>query len=116
MNPNPNPLQHDYRVGWTKSNLSCYELEALDQLSSNDNIVIKPADKGSAVVIMDRDDYLREGFRQLNDTYYYKKLDEPIYKQTIPMVDKIVNILHTKKFINTKQKNFLLSDKEPRAR
>ncbi|XP_028459985.1 uncharacterized protein LOC114572514 [Perca flavescens] len=108
-------LQNDYRVGWTKSNLSRYELEALDQLSSNNNLVIKPADKGSAVVILDREDYLQEGFRQLNNTYYYKKLDGPIFKQTIPMVDKIVNTLHAKKFINTKQKNFLLSDKEPRA-
>ncbi|XP_028420561.1 uncharacterized protein LOC114546095 [Perca flavescens] len=89
-------LQNDYRVGWTKSNLSRYELEALDQLSSNNNLVIKPADKGSAVVILDREDYLQEGFRQLNNTYYYKKLDGPIFKQTIPMVDKIVNTLHAK--------------------
>lgn len=111
-----NTFQHSYKIGWTKPNLSRFELEALEQLSSNKDIVLKPADKGSAVVIMDRADYLHEGFRQLNDTHYYAKLDNPIYKETIPLIDKIVNTLHTKKFINTKQKHFLLSEKEPRAR
>lgn len=111
-----NTLQHNHKIGWTKPNLSKFELEALEQLSSNNDIVLKPADKGSAVVIMDRADYLYEGFRQLNDTYYYTKLDNPIYKETIPLVDKIVNTLYTKKFINIKQKHFLLSEKEPRAR
>ena len=29
-------------------------------LIHNDNIIIRPADKGSAVVIQNRDDYVRE--------------------------------------------------------
>ena len=33
----------------------------------NPEIVIKKADKGSAVVIMNTTDYLREGYRQLRD-------------------------------------------------
>ena len=44
-------------------------------MSKNDNIIIKPADKGSAVVIMDRLDYLKIGYTQLSDKHFYRKLD-----------------------------------------
>ena len=41
----------------------------------NDNsVIIKEADKGSAVVVWDRDDYLREAKNQLNDKNVYKEL------------------------------------------
>lgn len=78
--------------------------------------MVKPADKGSAVVIMDRKDYLWEGYRQLEDVNYYTKLDRPIYKDTIPLFEKIVTSLCDKRFINTKQKGYLLSNKECRPR
>lgn len=109
-------FQHQYRTGWAKPNLSKFESLALEQLRKNNDIVVKPADKGSAVVIMDRKDYLHEGYRQLGDVNYYVKLEQPIYKDTVPVVHKIVNSLCDKRFINSKQKSFLLSDAEPRAR
>ncbi|KAF7693726.1 hypothetical protein HF521_007479, partial [Silurus meridionalis] len=82
----------------------------------NQNIIIKPADKGSATVIMDREQYLWEGYRQLQDRTYYQKLDKPIYPDTVPLVKEIVQILYTKKHINAKQKSYLLGDTEPRSR
>ena len=39
------------------------------------DIVIKPTDKGGALVIMDSKDYFAEGIRQLNDRNYYQKLN-----------------------------------------
>ena len=36
--------------------------------------MIKPADKGSAVVVMNTEDYLQEGHRQLSNSEFYKKL------------------------------------------
>ncbi|KAG7520675.1 hypothetical protein JOB18_034130 [Solea senegalensis] len=65
---------------------------------------------------MDRVQYLWEGYRQLNDKNYYVKLQKPIYLDTIPLVTKIINKLHEKKFINSKQKQYLLGDPEPRPR
>ena len=109
-------FQKNYRIGWVKSNLSKVETEALHQLSAQDQIVIKPADKGSAVVLMDRQDYLWEGHRQLNDRNYYTKLDRPIYKDTIPLVNKILLSLYNKKFISHKQMTYLQGNKEPRMR
>uniref|UniRef100_A0A8C9ZVX9 Uncharacterized protein n=1 Tax=Sander lucioperca TaxID=283035 RepID=A0A8C9ZVX9_SANLU len=109
-------LHEDPLPCWTKSNLSKFENEALRQLSENNDIVIKPADKGSAVVLMDRKDYLWEGHRQLSDQNYYTKLDRPIYKDTIPLVNKILLSLYNKKFINHKQMSYLQGNNEPRMR
>lgn len=66
-------------------------------------MVIKPADKGSAVVVMDREQYLWEGKRQLQDTNYYTKLDTPLFPETAKLVTQIVDKLLEKKFINKKQ-------------
>ena len=54
-----------------RSNLIRTEIEALKSLRSNKDIVIKKADKGSAVVIQNRKDYIDEGLRQLNDKAFY---------------------------------------------
>lgn len=109
-------FQKHHKIGWNKPNLNKFETEALHQLSENNEIVIKPADKGSSVVLMDRKDYLWEGYRQLNDKNYYTKLNKPIYKDTIPLVNKILLSLYNKKFINHKQKTYLQGNKEPRMR
>ena len=58
-----------------RNNLTPNERKALKELCNNKDIIIKPADKGSAVVIMQREDYLREGYRQLSDPKFYRKLD-----------------------------------------
>ena len=57
-----------------RDNISPAERKALNQLKHRDDIVIKPADKGSAVVILSKDDYIQEGERQLSNTTYYCKL------------------------------------------
>ena len=49
-------------------NLPPDEEQALGDLITARGLVIKPADKGSAVVLMDRADYVSEALRQLNDT------------------------------------------------
>ena len=52
-------------------NLSFEERSALKDLKSNVNLVIREADKGCSVVVMDRQRYIEEGYRQLNDTSVY---------------------------------------------
>lgn len=83
-----------------KPNLNPAELKALQELQGNKDIIIKPADKGSAIVIFDRKQYLEEGYRQLNDKKYYSNLEKPIYLDTVPMMEKIIDNLYKKKFIN----------------
>ena len=51
----------------TNYNLSKEEYLTMRNLQNDRNIVIKPADKVSAVVVWDRTDYLKEAERQLID-------------------------------------------------
>ena len=55
-------------------NLSRSERCAIQTLKNNKDIIIKPADKGSAVVILNTTDYISEARGQLNNTKFYKKL------------------------------------------
>lgn len=105
-----------YKTLHEKFNISLEESKALRELKNNKHIVIKPADKGSAVVIMSRQQYILEVERQLNDSVYYEKLQKPIYMDTIPMIHDIVNTLKKKKFITGKQKQYLIGQGEPRQR
>ena len=44
-------------------------------MADDKQIVIKKADKGSCVVIWDRDDYLAEAERQLKDENVYRNVN-----------------------------------------
>ena len=46
------------------------------QLYTNNEIVIKPADKGGSIVIMNTTDYISEANRQLNNHNHYEQLQE----------------------------------------
>ena len=43
-------------------------------LPNDRNIVIKKADKGSCVAVLDREDYIAEASKQLNDESVYKSV------------------------------------------
>ena len=48
---------------------------ALHDLKGNNDIAIKPADKGGSIVIRDKDNYMKETSTQLHDGHFYKKID-----------------------------------------
>ena len=51
-------------------------LKNLRRRTQTDEIVIKSANKGSATVIMSREDYVTEAMRQLNREEHYHRLDQ----------------------------------------
>ena len=59
-------LAHDFGTTYRR-NLTREEQRALQDLRTYDDIIIKQADKGSAVVVMDKQAYLQEAMRQLTD-------------------------------------------------
>ncbi|XP_045215214.2 uncharacterized protein LOC123565411 [Mercenaria mercenaria] len=71
-----NEILHSDKKYKYRSNLSKEEQEALKHLSQDETIVVKKADKGSSVVIMNRKDYISEAYRQLENNKYYERLDE----------------------------------------
>ncbi len=99
-------LLHD-RQG--QLNLKREEHLALRALRSNKNIVIKPADKGAAVVVMNRADYLREGMRQLENRTYYEPIDEGLKQSNRNSIDRIALRMKANGFIDTKTQLFLMS-------
>lgn len=109
-------LKKRFKIEKTGCNLTKAEIKGLKSLRKNNSIIIKPADKGSAIVIQDRFQYLWEGNRQLADKEYYLPLNKPLFPQTIPMVMKLIEQLYQKKYINMKQKKYLMGQTEPRPR
>ena len=57
------------------SNLSSDEWKTTRFLADDMSIVIKKANKGSAVVVWDRVDYIKEAQKLLKDKNKYKKLN-----------------------------------------
>ena len=71
-------------------NLPATECQALTELQACTDIVIKPVDKGSATVVMSKEAYTAEAYRQLTDSTYYHKLDE---NPTQDHADRVKNLL-----------------------
>ena len=59
-----------------KRNLKKEEWTAITTLRNNKDIVIKPADKGGNIVIINKEDYIQEGLRQLSGSNHYEILEE----------------------------------------
>ena len=97
-------------------NLSDMERQALEELRQNTSIIIKPADKGSAIVILDREQYVQEGLRQLQNTEYYQPLAAPIYLDTAAQIRGIVESMAQDKIISPKQSRYLIGEDAPRKR
>ena len=81
----------DYKVGY--SNLTKGERDAIYLLKNDNSVIIKEADKGSAVVVWDREDYLKEAKNQLNYKNVYKELtgnvDGPLEKIIKTVLKKV---------------------------
>ena len=62
----------------SNDNIGSNERRALSSLRKRTDIVIKRADKGSATVVMSKDDYLTRVMSHLNNMQFYEKLsDDP---------------------------------------
>ncbi|XP_061188704.1 uncharacterized protein LOC133196871 [Saccostrea echinata] len=72
-------------------NLSKEERSALQSLKNRDDIVIKKADKGSTVVVLDIKAYMAEAHRQLSDERFYKKLDSDFTKEFSTAITKTLH-------------------------
>ena len=55
----------------------------MQSLGEDRFIIIKPADKGSCVVVWDREDYLLEGYKQLSDTSTYNYVEVKKYNDKL---------------------------------
>ncbi|BHF77862.1 hypothetical protein SprV_0602097200 [Sparganum proliferum] len=92
-------------------NLTVDEEKGLRSLKTDDSIVVVPADKGGATVIMDKVDYVQKANTIFNDREAYAPLAEDPTKKQAAAIKKKVNELARLKLINTNDsKSMTLSD------
>ncbi|KAK3750140.1 hypothetical protein QZH41_004546 [Actinostola sp. cb2023] len=73
------------------TNLTEEEKTALKHLRQRKDIVIKPADKGGAVVVWSRPLYIQEANRQLSDARFYQHLSHDPLKEYQKTIKSVVN-------------------------
>ena len=58
-----------------KFNISLSERKAIECLKQKSNLIIKEADKGSAVVVMEKEFYINQTKKIIDDTSAYQEVD-----------------------------------------
>ena len=97
---------------WRKSNLSSNEWKAIRSLQKRDDIVIKPADKGGAIVVWDRNLYIQDAMSQLNKQESYKVVTQHSLTKDKRQIFLVINNLikaRQGKFISLNQRQRNLS-------
>lgn len=79
----------DMNANTKSDNLTTKEKQALEQLSNNPDLVIKPSAKGGNIVLMSNDKYISMCIKILNNTDWYK----PIKVETITRFNEEFYIL-----------------------
>ena len=96
--------------GKSYTNLTKDEREALHSLMYDDQIIIKPADKGSAVVLS-KDDYLLEASHQLSDTSVYRKCEGDPLKKVNNEIKSVLRDMFNLKEIKNNVRDYLIMKK-----
>ena len=104
--------KNEYKV---HNNLSKAERESLKLLGKDTSIIIRPADKGGAVVIQNTSDYNSEIQRQLSDIIFYRKLDCDPTNQFRAIVHKKLDFWLDNKELNKNEYNFMKIEYPPVA-
>lgn len=90
-----------------KTNISNKERAALKKRMDNKNIIIKNADKGGGIVILNQSDYLEEANRILSDKNYYQPLKSDPSKQFHEQYMHLITQAYQNKILNKKELKFL---------
>ena len=73
-----------------EDNLTIGERKALKDLKNNTKINLKKADKGTTRVVMDKEDKIKEGQSQLDNTDHYQPLDHSMVVETASKVTSLM--------------------------
>ena len=103
-----------YKHPGNGNNLSAHEAVALKELRDNPKIVIKPADKGGAVVIWGVEEYKSEAARQLSDRNFYRKVGRDNTSQIAKEINREIQLAFKNKHISVDQKNYFIVE-DPRT-
>ena len=77
-----------------KLNITREEKDAFYSLLNNEDIVIRPADKGSGIVILDKDDYINKLQKEMTGSAAYVETEKDLTHETMKKIKKLVNKMH----------------------
>lgn len=100
----------------SKQNLNIQEREAIKSLKQNSKLIIKQADKGSATVLMDKENYIFECNRLLSNNNHYQQIDEPRQPELSQKITTILQEMNQQCLISDKQFEYLKPPSNPRPR
>ena len=98
----------DFKTRTHHNNLPPSEKQAFLHLTKRDDIIIKPADKSSAVVVWSRPLYDAEAHRQLSDGRFYERLDHDPVKEYQQMIKSAVKQMIQANELPASAKNLVL--------
>lgn len=75
----------------TKYNISIQERKAITSLKENKDVIIKEADKGSSIVIMNKQYYLQKSYDILMNKSDYEELPENTDNKTMLKIKKLIS-------------------------
>ena len=110
-------IKHNVDVHVLKTdNLTQTESSAFRDLQERNDIIIKPTDKGSAIVVMDKTTYLQEAERQLSDCGFYKKLDSNPTLDFTQKIKRALEVMHVPSHIVDKTMEYLTPEDPKQGR
>ena len=100
-----------------KGNFNTKLKVVLRKLQRNNNIIIKKSDKGNCTVVVDREQYIREGKRQLDSCAHYMQIENDITNNVSKLVHATLTQLLNNGEINEKTMKYLspMGDKKTKT-
>ena len=93
-----------------KKNLTKEEYKAIKSLRTNADIIIKPAGKGRAIVILDKQSYINDGERQIHNNEFYEETETDLTGEVIHRINLHVNNMLQRGQISQNTCNYLTTD------
>ena len=101
-------IKHNVDVHIPKTdNLTQAERSAFRDIQERNDIIIRPADKGSAVVVMDKITYLQQAERQLSNCRFCEKLDSDPTLDFTQKITRVLDAMHARGHIDDKTMEYL---------
>jgi len=110
-----NEVASQKQNNWS-SNITPAETEALLSLKDNPTLVIKPADKGASIVLLNSEAYEKACYTQLADQKYYRLLQQPCAPRNAIAIKTVLDQMLRNREIDRRLYHSLLPSGEPRPR
>jgi hypothetical protein len=105
--------QHNYQPKG-KHNLTESERQALREISQDPTLILKPADKGGAIVVMTKEQYLQKAEDLLNNRHHYRRIYRDLNGEYTKQITEYINKKKQETKINPEVATYI-TPRQPRT-